>query len=132
MLPVAAWPSYQGQVDHHIARGRFRREDGKVTHNSLVWLGEEAPALAEQLADAGMDAIAFNCTGSSIAGGHRSSERIVAQIERATGKPATTTILSIIRALRAMGIRRLGLAGSQPEIRTVLVHDAQPALATIR
>jgi maleate isomerase len=94
-------------VRYHIARGRIKKEDGKVTHNSLLGLAAEAPTIAGYLNDAGMDAIAFNCTGSSIAGGPGSSERIVDQIQKETGKPATTTILSIIRALRALGIRKL-------------------------
>ena len=94
-------------VRYHIARGRFKRENGKVTHNSLIGLGEEAPALAAELNDANMDAIVFNCTGSSIAGGYDFSARIVEKIEKETGKPATTTILSIYRALRALGIRKL-------------------------
>jgi len=94
-------------IRYHIARGRIEKENGKVTHNSLLGLAAQAPAIAGYLNDAGMDAIAFNCTGSSIAGGPGSSERIVAQIEKDTGKPATATILSIMRALRALGIRKL-------------------------
>jgi maleate isomerase len=94
-------------VRYHIARGRFKKENGKVTHDSLLGLAAEAPAIAGYLNDAGMDAIAFNCTGSSLAGGPGSSERIVEQIEKETGKPATTTILSIIRAFHALGIRKL-------------------------
>ncbi|MCC6472829.1 MAG: hypothetical protein IT514_03695 [Burkholderiales bacterium] len=95
------------EVRYHVARGRFRKENGKVTHDSLLGLAADAPALAASLHDAGMDAIAFNCTGSSLAGGPGSSERIVECIEKETGTPATTTILSIIRAFRALGLRRL-------------------------
>jgi maleate isomerase len=94
-------------VRYHVARARFRKENGKVTHNSLARLAEEAPAIAEQLHDAGMDAIAFNCTGSSVEGGPETSRRIVSAIEERTGQPATTTIASIIRALQALGVRRL-------------------------
>jgi maleate isomerase len=94
-------------VQYHIARARFHKENGRVTHESLLRLADDAPSIAASLADAGMDAIAFNCTGASLAGGLGSSERIVEQIETVAGCAATTTILSIMRALRAMNVRRL-------------------------
>jgi maleate isomerase len=94
-------------VRYHIARARFKKEGGRVTHKSLVGLAAEAPTIAGALYDAGMDAIAFNCTGSCVAAGLGASERIVAQIESETGTPATTTVLAIIRALHALGMKRL-------------------------
>jgi maleate isomerase len=95
------------EVLYHIARVRFQKENGRVTHKSLLRLADDAPSIAGYLADAGMDAIAFNCTGASVAGGVGSSERIVERIEAAVGSPATTTILSVMRALRTMNVHRL-------------------------
>jgi maleate isomerase len=94
-------------VGYHITRVRLRKTGGVVTHAALLQAAEEAPESAGLLADALVDAIAFNCTGSCVEGGQGSNERIVERIGAATGIPATTTILALLQALRALRVRRL-------------------------
>jgi maleate isomerase len=96
-----------GDVGYHITRVRLRKTNGVVTHEALLEAAEAAPESASFLADAAVDAIAFNCTGSCVEGGQGSNERIVARIGAATGIPATTTILALLLALRALHVRRL-------------------------
>jgi maleate isomerase len=95
------------EVGYHIARVRLRKTNGVVTHEALLQAAEEAPESAGFLADALVDAIAFNCTGSCVEGGPGSNERIVERIGAATGIPATTTILALLQALRALRVQRL-------------------------
>jgi maleate isomerase len=95
------------EVGYHVARVRLRKTDGVVTHEALLEAAAEAPQSAGFLADALVDAIAFNCTGSCVEGGQGSNERIAAQILSATGIPATTTILALIEAFRALRVGRL-------------------------
>lgn len=95
------------EVGYHVARVRLRKTNGVVTHDALLQAAEEAPEHAGFLADALVDAIAFNCTGSCVEGGQGSNERIVERIAAATGIPATTTILALLEALRALRIQRL-------------------------
>jgi maleate isomerase len=95
------------EVGYHVARVRLRKTNGVVTHEALLEAAEEAPHSAGFLADALVDAIAFNCTGACVEGGQGSNERIVARIAAATRIPTTTTILALLEALRALHVRRL-------------------------
>ena len=92
-------------VGLHI--GRLRLARGRVTQADLLRAGREAVEQSTLLADAGMDAIAFNCTGASLSDGPEGARRLRDEIAAATGTPSTTTILSVVRALRASGLRRI-------------------------
>ena len=94
-------------VGYHIARVRLRKTNGVVTHEALLEAAEQAPESAGFLADALVDAIAFNCTGACVEGGQGSNERMVERIRAATEIPATTTILALLEALRVLRIKRL-------------------------
>ena len=94
-------------VGYHITRLRLRKTAGRVTQEALLEAGRDAVEVATLLADAGMDAIAFNCTGASLADGPAGARRLRDEIAAATNTAATTTILSVTRALRASGLRRV-------------------------
>jgi maleate isomerase len=94
-------------VGFHIGRVRLARSGGRVTPAALLDAGRDAVAQSTLLADAGVDVIAFNCTGASLADGPAGADRLRAEIAAATGTPATTTILAVVRALRAGGLRRI-------------------------
>jgi maleate isomerase len=63
---------------------------------------------AELLADAKVDAMAWNGTSASWLGFDR-DEAIARALEAATGVPTTTAILGLNALLRALNVRRLGL-----------------------
>jgi maleate isomerase len=94
-------------VGFHIGRLRLRKTQGRVTQAALLEAGRDAIEQSTLLADAGMDAIAFNCTGASLSDGLEGARRLREQIAAATSTPSTTTILSVVRALRASGLRRI-------------------------
>jgi maleate isomerase len=94
-------------VGFHLARVRLKRSAGKVTQADLFDAGADAVLQAGLLADARMDAIAFNCTGASLSNGPEGALKLRDQIAEATGTKATTTILSVVRALKAVGITRM-------------------------
>lgn len=94
-------------VGYHIGRLRLRKTHGRVTQAALLEAGQDAVAQSSLLADAGMDAIAFNCTGASLSDGPQGARRLQDEISAMTKTPATTTILSVVRALRASGLRRI-------------------------
>lgn len=75
-------------------------------------LGQFAPggmvAAARLLADAKVDTIAWNGTSGAWLG-FEQDERLCADITAATDIPATTSVLAFREALRALGIRRVGL-----------------------
>lgn len=94
-------------VGCHVARLRLGKSQGRVTQAALLEAGRDAIQQSTLLSDAGMDAIAFNCTGASLSDGPAGARRLRDEIAAATGTPATTTILSVVRALRAGGLRRI-------------------------
>jgi maleate isomerase len=94
-------------VGYHVGRLRLRKTQGRVTQQALLDAGREAVEQSTLLSDAGMDAIAFNCTGASLSDGAEGARRLRDEIAAATKTPATTTILSVVRALRASGARRI-------------------------
>jgi maleate isomerase len=65
-------------------------------------------AAADLLADAKVDVIAWNGTAASWRG-FDTDAALCAAIEARTGRPATSAITDLNVALRALGIRRLGL-----------------------
>ena len=75
-------------------------------------LGQFAPAgmvaAARLLADAKVDAIAWNGTSGAWLG-FEQDERLCAEITAATGALATTSVLAFREAFHALGIRRIGL-----------------------
>jgi maleate isomerase len=94
-------------VGFHIARLRLGKTAGRVTQAALLEAGRDAVQQSTFLADAGMDAIAFNCTGASLSDGPEGARRLRDEITAATATPSTTTILSVIKALRAAEVRRI-------------------------
>lgn len=94
-------------VGYHITRLRLRKTAGRVTQEALLEAGRDAIEVATLLADAGMDAIAFNCTGASLSDGPEGARNLRDEIAGATNTAATTTILSVTRSLRASGLRRI-------------------------
>lgn len=94
-------------VAGHTTRVRLQKTQGRVTQAALLAAGDDAIDKASLLADAGVDAICFNCTGASLADGPAGAALLKDRLTEASGTPATTTILSVIGALRARGIRKL-------------------------
>jgi maleate isomerase len=94
-------------VGLHITRVRLGKTQGRVTQAALLAAGRESVELSTLLSDAGLDAIALNCTGASLSDGPEGARRLRDQISEATRTPATTTILSVVRALSVSGLRRI-------------------------
>ncbi len=99
--------------------------DGVAVYPAPIVLprGEVTPAaLAEMLADdqleraaallawAEVDIIVFACTSGSLVHGIGWDRELIARIERASGRPATTTTTAVLDALRAVRASRLAIA----------------------
>jgi maleate isomerase len=93
------------EVSAHVARMKITRDDD----DQLAALIDLAPAAADLLADAAVEAIAFACTSGSLHGGPGYDDEIVRRIRAATGIPTTTTATAVVDALRAEGATRVAL-----------------------
>ena len=94
-------------VGGHSMRVRLQKTAGRVTQAALLAAGDDAVQQAGMLADAGVDAICFNCTGASLADGPEGARRLRDRLAEATGIASTTTILSVVGALKARGVKTL-------------------------
>lgn len=94
-------------VGVHIHRDRLPRIDGKVTVESLRISNQNAVQAATFLADMGPSAIAFNCTGASVAMGSSSDKELNERMNVALGIPCTNTMIAIKQALKALHIQKL-------------------------
>lgn len=61
------------------------------------------------------DLICFTCTSASFIGGPGSDLKIIERIEKASGSPATTSTSCILQLFKDMDIRKLALAGPDPD-----------------
>ncbi|NKF24153.1 maleate cis-trans isomerase family protein [Solimonas marina] len=95
------------EVAYHVHRLRLRKEGGRVTMDSLIEAHRQAVDEAGYLKDLSPTAIAFNCTGASVACGSDGDEKLAVQMTEALGVPATNTMVAIKQALRTLGAQRV-------------------------
>ena len=77
----------------------------ELTVEALKAIGKEAIEMSKRLSIA--DAIGFTCTAASFIAGVEYDREIIAGIEKATGKPATTTAAAVAESLKALGAKRM-------------------------
>ncbi|MEM2893251.1 MAG: aspartate/glutamate racemase family protein [Candidatus Bathyarchaeia archaeon] len=90
----------------HTARLKL----GEVTVEGLARMEERVEEEAEKLADASVDIIGYGCTSGSLLRGKGHEELIEERIRRASGVPAVATAGAVVRALRALRVRRVAVA----------------------
>ncbi|MCE2950420.1 MAG: maleate cis-trans isomerase [bacterium] len=80
------------------------------TEADLSWLGTQAPAAAELLSHARVQAICHGCTASGFLKTPDADLEQEAALTRATGIPTVTSSAAIVRAMRALGASRISVA----------------------
>ncbi len=94
-------------VSYHVHRIRLRKEQGRVTMDSLTRAYLEAIDEASFLKDLSPDAIAFNCTGASVAHGKDCDAVLAQRMTVALGIASTNTMAAIKDALRVLKAQRI-------------------------
>jgi maleate isomerase len=95
----------------YVARSTSRSDDPRAR---LVEYLEQLPETLRQFDTLRLRAVAFACTGSSyLLGAEREAERVAAA-EREYGAPVETAALAILRALEAIGARRVFVVSPYP------------------
>jgi maleate isomerase len=80
------------------------------TEADLAWLSTQAPAAAELLSHAKVQAICHGCTASGFLKSPAGDEAQEVELTRETGIPTVTSSASIVRGLRALGASRVSVA----------------------
>ena len=73
---------------------------------------EDLETQSRLLASADVDVIVLGATAPSFLKGAGYDREVIARIEKATGKPATTTSTALLRALRFLGAKRIVLGSA--------------------
>jgi maleate isomerase len=85
---------------------------GEVSAAALseMLAGDQLERAAELLIWADVDTIVFACTTGSLVHGVGWDRELIARMERASGRPATTTTTAVLDALHAVGATSLAVA----------------------
>jgi maleate isomerase len=100
------WRVLPAGVTLHVARLPLRT----VEADSTVRIVEDIESESRKLADADVDAIVLAATAPSSRRGIGYDRELIARIEAASGKPATTASTASIQALAALGVERIVIA----------------------
>ena len=94
----------------------FTEADGRHEVASVFDTGREdrLVAAARELAGAGCEVVAWPCTCASFIGGLAWSRAQAAAMARAVGRPATSTSLAMLEAVRALGAGRVDVLSAYP------------------
>jgi maleate isomerase len=111
--------AFPAGVQPHITRLRMTGPN-RMGHDKLIPRVQEA---TRALADAKCDVVAFHCTANSMEEGPGGEARILAAVEAAGARHATTTATAIRRALDALGARKIVLV--TPYSQAVTDHEAE-------
>ena len=84
----------------------------RITPEAILKMVEDLDQQSRLLASADVDVIVLGATAPSFLKGAGYDREVIARIEKATGKPATTTSTALLRALRFLGAKRVVLASA--------------------
>lgn len=87
----------------------------KIAPESILKMVEDMETQARLLASADVDVIVLGATAPSFLKGLGYDRELIQKIEKATGKPATTTSTALIDAIRSTGARRVVLGSAYDE-----------------
>jgi maleate isomerase len=114
-------------VSLHAARLRFRSIDPATMASSVL----ELEAESRKLADAGVGVIVFGATAPTLWGGKGYDTELIARIEHASGKPASTAATAFIQAAQMMALDRVAVGApwdtsmNEPMLRFMAAHGIE-------
>lgn len=87
----------------------------RITPESILKMVSEMETQAKLLASADVDVIVLGATAPSFLNGLGYDRELIQQIEKATGKTATTTSTALVQAIKHVGAKRIALASAYDE-----------------
>jgi maleate isomerase len=101
------WAMAPPGVSFHVTRVSLP----SVTPAALLGLADSLVEAARLLAEAPLDVLLIACTSGSFVGGPGYDQDLLVRVRGVTGAiPATTTATATVRALGALGVRRVAVA----------------------
>ena len=102
-------PDFWSVLPKHITLHVARMALTQVEANSTLRIVQEIETESRKLADVDVDVIFFAATAPSSRNGIGYDRELVARIEAASGKPATTASTALLEALRALSAKTVVL-----------------------
>lgn len=114
-LIVPSWNTVMEYEFQRMAGPSISLHAQRIRHNedseaSLSWLSTQAPAAAELLSHAKVNAICHGCTGSGFLKTPAADRALAAELTGHTGIPSVTSSAAIVEALGRLGARRVSVA----------------------
>lgn len=109
------WELVPGGVSVHITRIHVPQEEQTL---ELLEAQTQSPDIENAAADLNiihLDAIAYACTSGSFVHGVSSDLEIIDRMESACGVPCTTTTTAAVRALQALGSKKISIVTPYPD-----------------
>jgi maleate isomerase len=109
------WQLVPGGVSVHITRIKVPQEEQTL---AVLEAQTQSPDIDHAAADLNiirLDAIAYACTSGSFVHGHGSDLEIIRRMESASGVPCTTTTTAAVRALQALGSKKISIVTPYPD-----------------
>lgn len=106
VMEAEFWRIAWGWATIHTARMRLK----DITLQALEEMEKHRLEAANCLADANVDIIGYGCTSGSLFKGKGHPGEIEENIEKETGVPAVATSSAVIKALDALGIKKICVA----------------------
>jgi maleate isomerase len=103
-------PDFYGMAPEGVTVHSARMMLRSVTVEGLEEMSGEALRAGALLATAKVDVLIYGCTSGSLIRGVEWERELVSSIEAETGVPTVSTAGAVVEALRAMGLRRVGVA----------------------
>jgi maleate isomerase len=104
------WQLVPPGVTVHVTRVEVPPEDVDLKLVTDLAESEDIEIAAKHLTIIQPDAIAYACTSASFVRGVGYDLEIISRMEEATGVPATTTSTAAVKALKAVGVKRVAVA----------------------
>ena len=109
------WQLVPGGVSVHITRIKVPQEEQTLAVLEAQTRSPDIDHAAADLNIIRLDAIAYACTSGSFVHGHGSDLEIIRRLESASGVPCTTTTTAAVRALQALGSRKISIVTPYPD-----------------
>jgi maleate isomerase len=102
-------PDFCSVLPKHITLHVARMQLTHVEADSTLRVVQDIETESRKLADADVDVIVFAATAPSSRNGIGYDQELVARIETASGRPATTASTALLEALRALSAKSIAL-----------------------
>ena len=119
LITVVSGSSTEAEFNRYVPEGvavlTTRIPLGGISLEALTEMRSHLDEAASLVIQAEVDVIVFACTAGSLVGGLGYDKEIIQALQSRTGVPVTTTSTGVVKALSALGIKKIAVATPYPD-----------------